>query len=363
MPFAGRADFAYGNTRLRARRASLLGASDYEALADKDLEGLLGSLSSTPYRSEVEHATAHFSGLRRLHEALRRHLARVLEEMRSFYGDGARSLVDVLLSRWDRQNLILILRGQARGADVDQILANVVPIGGLDEAAIQEVAGQDEFGRAVELLVSWRLPDPEMAHALARAWPEYARTEDLAALEQRVIAEHLRRNEETLSRFGRDAGALVEAVRREVDARNLVTALRLRRSIESEELDPARAGDADGLFLPGGTIPPARLDEATLLDAQGAASMLGQATGDARWGDTLERWTAEGDLAALEDDLDREVTRASIRLFADGDPLSVAVPVAFVAAKENEVRNLRLLGEGTAHGVSSEELDLDLMPA
>ena len=76
---ARRADFGYGNARLRARKAGLLGRAEYEALIGKNVDAALGSLSETPYGPEVEAALTRHHGAQRLHEAVRHHLARVLE--------------------------------------------------------------------------------------------------------------------------------------------------------------------------------------------------------------------------------------------------------------------------------------------
>src|SRR5439155_1150654 len=79
----------------------------------------------------------------------------------------SRELVDLLLSRFDLQNLLALLRGRVRGQPPEQVLANVVPLGALGGAAAQEIARQQELARAVDLLVSWRLPDPAGARVLA----------------------------------------------------------------------------------------------------------------------------------------------------------------------------------------------------
>src|SRR5439155_5926545 len=174
-------DFAYGNTRLRARKGELLGAGEYETLLGRDLDAILEFLAGTTYRAEIEAALAVTNGKRALHAALGRHLARMLGDLRAFYEDGSRELVDLLLSRFDLHNLLTLLRGRARGQTPEQVLANVVSLGVLGGAAGQEIARQQELARVVDLLVSWRLPDPTAARALAGAWPEYERTEDLAA--------------------------------------------------------------------------------------------------------------------------------------------------------------------------------------
>jgi V/A-type H+/Na+-transporting ATPase subunit C len=165
---AASADFVYGNTRLRARKAELLGAAEYEALLGRDLEGLVEALTASAYRADLEAALAVTGADRRaLNEALRRHLARALEGLRAFYEGSARELVDLLLSRFDLHNLLTLVRGRVRGQAAEEVLANVLPLGALGGAPAQEIASQPELARTVDLLVAWpirswpaRLPTP-----------------------------------------------------------------------------------------------------------------------------------------------------------------------------------------------------------
>src|SRR3546814_3471128 len=78
-----RPDFTYGNTRLRARRDTLLGPS-LEQLPHHDLDQLLAALDATPYAHDVD-AAAHAGGLARLHLAVTTHLTRALHDAVSHY--------------------------------------------------------------------------------------------------------------------------------------------------------------------------------------------------------------------------------------------------------------------------------------
>jgi V/A-type H+-transporting ATPase subunit C len=317
---ARRADFGYGNARLRARKAGLLGRPEYEALIGKDVDAMLGALSGTPYGPEVDAALTRHHGVQRLHEAVRLHLAHVLEEMRSFYKDRARELVDALLSRWDLHNTITLLRGEAIAPHTEDALLHVYPMGALDDALAREVARQNEFAAAVQLLVRWKLPDPETARGLRDAWPDYERTEDLPALEHAVTANWTARTAETL-----------EALRR-------------------GETGSLPVLEGHGVYLPGGSVKIARFDDAGRLpDAGNAAQAL--AAGHEEWRRPLERWARSGDLAGLQHELEARRIRDAAGLFATGDPLGVDIPIAYAVAKETEARNLRLIGEGAARGL------------
>jgi len=351
---APHADFVYGNTRLRARKADLLGAADYEALLGGDLEAVQAVLGQTAYRRELEAAQAVHSGTLALHDALRRHFARVLAELRSFYQERSRELVDLLLARYDLHNLLALLRGQVRAQPVERTRLAVIAFGHLGGPAGEEIALQREPAAAVELLVGWRLPDPATARALARAWPEFERTQDLAALEHALAAAHALSIEQSLLEAGPEADPLRELVARERDAANALALLRLREALQLGELTESPA--LVDVLLAGGNIRPETF-EAALREPrrEDATATLAAAARRGDWRIPLEHYgNGSGDLLVLHRALELARVRWALALFLRGDPLGLDVPIAYTVAKETEVRNLRLIGEN-ADGASGRE--------
>jgi vacuolar-type H+-ATPase subunit C/Vma6 len=348
---APRADFGYGNARLRARKADLLARADYEALLGKDVDGVLGALSETPYAPEVEAALTRYHGARRLHEAVRHHLARALEEMRSFYEGRARELVDLLLSRWDLHNVVTLMRGEAAMPHAEVALAHVYPMGALSDTLAREVSRQNEFAAAVQLLVRWRLPDPDTARGLRDAWPDYERTEDLAALEHAVTAGWAARTAEALESADGGAEPLLRFFRRELDETNLLVALRLREALARGETDRLPVLEGYGVYLPGGAVNHSRFDDAIRIpDAEVVARALAD-VGPGAWRGPLERWARGRSTAELQHDLETRRAGDAVGLFAVGDPLGMDIPIAYAVAKEGEARNLRLVAEGASRGL------------
>jgi len=352
--FAPRADFVYGNTRLRARKAELLAAADYDALLGGDHEAVQALLGQTIYRRELESAQAVHSGKLALHDALRRHLARALTELRSFYEGHARELVDLLLARYDLHNLMAVLRGQVRAQSAERTRLAVIPFGRLGGPAGEEIAMQREAAAAVELLVGWRLPDPASARALARAWPEFERTQNLAALEHTLAAAHALRIDQSLFEAGPEAEPLRELVTRERDAASVLALLRLRESLELGEL--TESPSVADIVLRGGNIRPETFDAALREPRrEDATAMLAAAARHGDWRIPLEHYgNGSGDLAVLYRALELARVRWALALFLRGDPLGIDVPIASVVANENEVRNLRLIAEN-ADGASGGE--------
>jgi vacuolar-type H+-ATPase subunit C/Vma6 len=350
-------DFVYGNTRLHARRAALLVAADYEQLLGEDIDALLAALERTPYVPELERFRDQ-TGLRRLHKTIRAHLGRSLEEMRGFYSDRARELVDLMLSGFDVANVVLMLRARAgTQRPADEALGALLPVGWLVEPLAGEILRGPELAGAVDLIIR-RTPDTGQTGALRAALGEYERTGNLAALEQAVLAAHAAHVTATLASAGPGAGTLLRFARRAIDERNLLVALRLRDARNSGaavDVAPERT------LLPGGSLPTAPF--AAAVRAPVAAAVLSSLPGIAGsgWRASLERCAASGDLTALERDLERRRIAEAAALFRIGDPLTLDVPIAFTAAKQSEARNLRLLGEASVRGIHPEVVRRELL--
>lgn len=352
---ATRPRFEYGNTRLRARRVARLDAGQLAGLAGRDVAGMLTALADTDLHSEAEGAIARGGGARRLHEAIRDHQARQLEQLRGFYDGAARELVDLLLARYDLHNVIALLRGVLRGGDPETTLLDIVPIGALQLSVAREIARQHEPPAAIALISGWSLPDAATAATVGAAYDAYERDGDLARLETAVTAAHAARVADALVRFGDEARDLREVLARRTDDANALTLLRLRAALGDREID--RLPEAME-WLPGGSIAPERLDDALRqADHDVTAAALADAAPHLRG--PLAAF--QGDLPALERALDRQRLHGEIALLRRGDPLGVAVPIGYAAELEVEARNLRTIAEGAALGLDAADLEAMLL--
>jgi vacuolar-type H+-ATPase subunit C/Vma6 len=340
--------FEYGNTRLRAWRSRLLDPFRYQdMLSATSIDQVLAALSDTPYAEDVETALTRYHGLARLDETLRRNLGRTLAMMASFYQGRPRLLVDLLNDRWDLHNLRVLLRlpeGPTRPELLDPLL---IPAGRLDEPALRELAALPDPSARLDLLVSWDLPSAEAAHRLLRA----ARAGSHRSLETLLDLEYASRLDEVL---GENQGGAAALLRSGVDTTNLLTALRIRAASADGEPIP-EPDDVD--YLPGGMIDRSRWPlVASLGQPEQVIAELEQDRLPAGWATAIQAWADDQDLTLLADGLRRANTRAAIALLTRGDPLGFDVPVGYTHAKEVEVRNLRLIGRGIAHGLPSDRV-------
>ena len=346
--------FEYGNTRLRARKSRLLGNSGYQELTRAaTLEAFIGALAATPYGPDLAVTLPRSRELRILDDALRLNLTRDLRELRGFYADPEQQGIDLLLQRWDLHNLRTILRGQARLAPAEEIRPLLVAAGSLDETDLNELAGQSGVRATLDLIRIRGIPSPGAARALLEVRPIYEKTANPLVLERAVdhaFASHV--DEVLLEMKSAKSSAwdaeLESFMRRGFDLINLLTALRLRAARLSGERD-WDPSEMQQHFLPAGRLPPILLDRASHEDdPQRVVADLTSGGLSPYWLEAMDDWTRHGNLVQLSEALDLASTSSAVGLFGRGDPLSFAVPIAYICAKETEIRNLRLIGRGIA---------------
>jgi V/A-type H+-transporting ATPase subunit C len=345
-------------------RSRLLTAADYEGLLAKaNIGELITALAEGSYKEDVEAALVRGAGVRCLFEAVRLNLTRTLSRVRKFFGGEPRFLVELLLRRWDRQNLLTILRGQSREVPPDTILATMVPAGQLDLVALRELARQPGLRAVIDLMATWRLP---YAKALRQVEPRIGAGPDLDQLELALNRFHYASLGSALSRGGHNCALMLDHVGREVDLLNLRTALRVARRPDIVPLIRQRYHAADIrplLVEPGGRLSTQRL--AQLAAEAGGLDVVVHALSDTVYGPALELgWqryqAAEGDFAVLERELERWQAEQTAAMFS-ADPLSIAIPIAYVGCIETEAANLRLIAQAVDLDMNRQQVRRDLI--
>jgi V/A-type H+-transporting ATPase subunit C len=340
----------------------MLTGDDYSALLLIDsVDGLLGALGQTVYGPDVQRAMLRFAELRCLDEAIRTHLGHRLQLLSTIYEGEERRRLDLLLHRWDLRNLRTILRGRLRLEGSEQLVALLIPAGTIDEAALIELASQPSLRATIELMMTWQLPSPGTAGHLLDVLPEYEASGDPSVLERALQSAYARHLHSSLRAEPEDD--LTRVLRMEIDLTNILTALRLRRSRLDEEPD-WDLQDSLSHYLPGGRIDRDTLEAARMADDSAtAASELSRELSPAGWREALTLWAGDENLMWLTTSMTATTTTKAVNLFSSGDPLGIAIPVAFAWAKENEARNLRLIARGVVHHVSPDVTEKELIVA
>lgn len=341
-------EYGYATARIRAMKGRLLDRAFFDRLIGmKNLTEVVVALEQTTYKKDVHEAILQAPGAEGVENGLRHNVIDTFTVLREVVDGRVGELVDILLGRWDVQNLKTILRGLHQGAGRDQIISSLVPAGAIGGAALDELAGQTDVRACLNLMATWSMP---YARPLTELYFQYAQELQLQIFEFALDKLYFEQSLKKLKRRSLDAGLVKEVIMREIDLVNTMTLLRLTR-------EQAPAERKMEFFLAGGKQVPSELyaELAAMHDIDDiVAGMVGSSFAKPLqhgW----EGFLASGRFSLIERALEGHVIGANVRLFR-AEPLSVAIIIAYIWAKLNEVVNLRIVVRGQAVGMPEEKI-------
>lgn len=204
----------------------------YDLLSTPDLSALGGALGGTAYGKELSEAQSHTAGLAAVEEGLRRNLCRATAKLGEIMDGRPGELFDILLGRWDLENIKAVLRGKHRGLPKSEIQAGVLPAGRLEESRLSELAGAEDLKAVADMLATWRSP---FARPLTRALPAYLQANRLADLELALDRFYFAAGLEATRKGDGNTAVVRDLLKEETDSVNLRTAFRLRGEALEEE--------------------------------------------------------------------------------------------------------------------------------
>lgn len=350
--------YEYGNTRFRAMKSRLLSRDKIESLANaENLQALIEAVLRTRYRSALEEALARVGGVRAVNRGTRLALTSVLERMREYYEGRARELIDLVLGRYDVENVKTILRGLQNRLSTEEIIQAFGAFGALDESILREISQADQPREAIDRMATLQLPTADPLVVYRAQHPGATPFELELALERwyfQNVADELRSPK-------RDEKALLSALEMDADMDNLMTALRFAQVPDQRRyLAEERELELPDLLLEFGSLSISELQEAGEQDSvENAIEVLEYSPYDDALANGLETYQNTGQLSAIERALrQHRLGWMQQRIFED--PLGISVPLGVLTLRMNEVSNLRWIAWGLQLGLSPQEIRRDL---
>jgi V/A-type H+-transporting ATPase subunit C len=348
-----RVEYDYVNARIKGMKSRLLAPPLFETLILKpDVESIIAELENTPYKQEIEKATVQYSGIKCIEVALRKDFANTFRKILGFMKGGeSETYINILLSRWDIQNIKTILRGKNIHMTSAEIVECLVPAGQLDDTTLIELIKQPDVKAVIDLLATWGI---EYAKPLTRNFKEYSEKRDLTILEYAIDKFYYENALEKLGEDSYDDRILLDMITTEIDVTNIKNVLKMiRDKIEIEE--------AETFLIKGGIT----LDIEKLLTMlrsgtlEGAIKVL-----DATPYKFLSELPADvfktEKISLFEKELEKYLIKRGISRFL-GDPLSIAVAVGYVWAKYNEITNIRIIARCKTADITEKEIREELI--
>jgi V/A-type H+-transporting ATPase subunit C len=329
-------DYGYVNARMRGMKSRLLSHKALDDLIMKpDLESLIADLENSPYRDDIIEAKGHLSGILCIEHALRQNFVKTFRKVQDFSRrqEEAEEYIRIFLHRWDVENIKTILRGKNIHIPSDEIAACLVPAGEMDEATLRELLKQPDIRSTIDMLATWRV---RFAKPLTEAFPEFAKTKDLAVLECALDRFYYSDALASVKAPTYNNGLIRDLLMLEVDVVNLRTVLRMVR-------DHVQPEDARRYLIAGGRD----FDEKKLMRLLGLASIedVVKELAPTRYrflADVPESVVRTQKISVIEKELERFLIRKGVGAFLL-DPLSVASVIGYFWAKYNEITNIRII--------------------
>lgn len=338
----------YVNARVRGMKRHLMDREFFETLMKKpDVDAIITELEKTPYQEAIEKASVQSSGIHLIDRALRLNLVQTYRQILSMVsGENFEKHVRIFLEKWDIQNIKTILRGKNIHVPGDEILACLVPAGQLDEVTLVELVKQPDVRSVIDLLATWNVP---YSRPLTERFGKYTDKKDLAVLEYALDRFYYSHALQRLAGNSIDDIEVRNLISTEIDAVNIKSVLRLIR-------DGVKPEEGKTVLIEGGNL----LDLQALLDLLNTGSIAGVITAlkDTPYsilGIPAEKRPGTGVISKYEKELDRYIIALGIRMFR-GDPLSIAGTIGYIAAKQNEVTNLRIISHCKGAYLPEEEI-------
>ncbi|MCK9592519.1 MAG: ATP synthase A1 subunit C [Methanoregula sp.] len=348
-----RVEYDYVNARIKGMKSRLLAPSVFETLILKpDVESIIAELENTPYKNEIEKATVQYSGIQCIEVALRKDFTNAFRKILSFVKGGESEVyINILLSRWDIQNIKTILRGKNIHMTSAEIIECLVPAGQLDDSTLIELIKQPDVKAVIDLLATWGI---EYAKPLTRNFKEYSEKRDLTILEYAIDKFYYENALDKLGEDSYDDRIILDMITTEIDVTNIKNVLKMMRDkIGIEEAEP---------FLIKGGI---TLDIEKLLSMLKSGTLEGAIKAlEATPYKFLSELPADAfkteKVSVFEKALEKYLIKREISRFL-GDPLSIAVAVGYVWAKYNEITNIRIIARCKTADITEKEIREELI--
>jgi len=341
-------DLSYFNSRVRAMMGRLLRDADYAALLSlKDEAQFIERLKATAYGPFINVAGARFDTPGEVvFSALTQSLSDALERLWENAPLQARALLEALVSTWEAYNLKAVVRGLARGAGLDDVRMAFVPAGRFDRAALDTLLAARGVEDLLKILDTWGDP---YAGPVREGMDEFLRTGSINAIEINIDLFSYREALDAAKGRSGAAGIIRGIIVGKIDIRNIVTLVNIAGQEYTEE-------GAGGLFIDGGKAlsRKAFLSLCAIKEREALIPRLAEALSSPLLADVVAS-TEPAAIGGLEERLGERAEKR-LKTLSVVEPLSIALPAAFIFMKVREVKNLRLIDRAVAFGIPGEEI-------
>jgi V/A-type H+-transporting ATPase subunit C len=346
-------DAGYANARLRGMRSHLLPVEFLQRLiAAPDVSAVIKELMETAYEGDLETELVHGRTAAVVDEALKDNMVHAYRKVLSFVHPEARKILSTLLGRWDVFNVKTLLRGAHNHVSLDETKMSFFPAGYLGSDELEALAKLDDVRAEIDTMAMWGLP---YAPRLRHAYPEYARTNDLAPLELAVDVQYAEWAANRLAGEAADTEIARRILGMQIDTSNLVMVFRLLKA-------DVQTTHAERYYLEGGRAitRDMYMELARMSDVDEVLDRLKATPYAEALDDAALRYLESSSIPVFERALEQLLVHTAL-LAGVRDSQGVGVAISYLYAKQNEITNLRIIVKGKSVGMPADRVRGELI--
>ncbi len=336
-------DFGYINARIRAKKEKLLKRQEIEELLQSEnFERFVENLQKTDYSRDIERGEFD---LEKVLRGINKNFSETIKGIIDFSSGKPKELLYILLSRFVVANIRAIIRGKMRNMKPEEIEKALFPVFDLDEPKLRALLAKEETSEVFELLLTFRIPLP---FVITSKLIKKVREKDIEFVENYLESSYYSYAFSKVKTGNGNKEFIRYMLNSWVDLKNIIgVLLYLKYSISP-------MGKIE--LLPYGFL--TENHRKLLIKAQSLKEVSEILIGT-KYGE-LAKLIAEGDIVGFEKRFEEVLSLWAIKGFIR-DPLSIAIPLAYIIAKYNEVVNLRVIAFGKYHGLETYEIRKEVL--
>lgn len=339
---SGAGNYAYTAARVKAKKSKLLKEEDYNKLLMMSVPEISHYISEAGYSKEMTDLAGRYSGLSLVEYATYANMAKQFRSiLDSATGDLSR-MVSTYLTKWDFENLKVILRGKNYGLSLDDIREDLMPAGSLKTEDLEKILAAPSIEDALAIFKS-----KTGLSVSDEAVTCYKEEKVLTKLEDELTKGYYKSVLASIEGKDRATTIFRNYIKYVIDAKNIETVLKLKVEGVSGE-------DAAAFFIPGGYEVNQKVYSqiSAAADLMAAVNEMQQLRIYAEIKDSLTASTTIMDIVNAIDKYKITLANQVAHMY----PLSVIPVVEFMIHKEIEVRNIRMIAHGTDSGLDRETM-------
>ena len=147
--------YAYTNTRVRVMKSKLITPETYHKLLKMQPDEITRYLEETEYKKEIDELAAKYEGINLIEYGLTQNLENTFNKIHGFSIGLSRDQIKLYLKKWDVWNVKTILRGKYANASKDEITNSIIAAGSSPLIFWENVIDKaDTVNDVIELLQS-----------------------------------------------------------------------------------------------------------------------------------------------------------------------------------------------------------------